>query len=86
MDIHVVHAKLDLPIGQYSEEEQEAQNKELRNARLNHSSKVSRLTAMANQFHYMLIKTDPRIAPVNFVKETSSNRKPLPLEALLMQK
>ena len=50
-----IAAKLDLPIGQYSEEAQEAQNKELRNARLNHSSKVSRLSTMTNQFHYMLV-------------------------------
>ena len=39
---------LELPIGQYSEEAQEAQHKELRNARLNHSYKISCLNVMKN--------------------------------------
>ena len=78
--------KLELPIGQYSEEAQEAQNKELRNARLNHSSKVSRLATMTNQFHYMLIKTDPVIASISFVKHRNANGKPLPQDVLDMLK
>ena len=78
--------KLDLPIGQYSEEAQEAQNKELRNARLNHSCKISRLATMTNQYHYMLTKTDPVIASISFVKHKNSNGKPLPGDVLELLK
>ena len=70
--------RLDLPIGQYSEEAQEAQNKELRNARLHHSCKVSRLNEMRNQYHFMLIRTDPVISSISFVKHKNSGGKPLP--------
>ena len=71
---------------QYSEEAQEAQNKEFINARLNHSSKVSRLATMTNQFPYMLIKTDLVIASISFVKHKHTNGKPLPDEVFAMLK
>ena len=75
---------LELPIGQYSEEAQEAQNKELRNARLNHACKISRLNVMKNQFHYMLIRTDPVISSISFVKHKNSSGKPLPEEVKIL--
>ena len=46
---------MKLPLGQYSEEAQEALKKEIRNARLNKTCKISRLNVMKNQYHYMLI-------------------------------
>ena len=57
---------LDLPLGVYSEEAQEAQNKEIRNARLNHSCKISRINVMKNQLHYLLIRSDPVISSKKF--------------------
>ena len=57
---------LDLPIGAYFEEAQEAQNKAIRNARLNHTGKISRINVMRNQFHYPLIRSDPVISLIAF--------------------
>ena len=78
--------RLDLPIGQYSEEAQEAQNKELRNARLHHWCKVSRLTVMVNQYQYMLIRTDPVISSISFVKHKTSGGRVLPDEVKALLK
>jgi len=74
---HVIIEKFELPIGQYSEEAQEAQNKELRNARLNHTCKISRLNVMKNQFHHLLIRTDPVISSISFINHKSYMGKPL---------
>ena len=41
---------LKLPIGFYSEEDQEAMNKEIRKAQMNHTAKISRMNVMKNQF------------------------------------
>ena len=49
---------LNLPIGAYSEEAQELQNKAKRNARHNHTCKICRINVMQNQFHYLLITYD----------------------------
>ena len=77
---------LELPIGQYAEEALEAQNKELRNARLHHTAKISRLNIMKNQYHYMLIRTDPVISSISFVKHKSNMGKPLPDEVKALLK
>ena len=78
---------LELPIGQYSEEAQETQHKELRKARLNHSCKISWLNVMKNQYHYMLIRSDPSISSHSFIKHKTSNGSPLSeeVEDLLMK-
>ena len=68
---------LDLPLGVYSEEAQEAQNKEIRNARLNHSCKISRTNVMTNQLHYLLIRSDPVISSKKFRKTRKSGKEPL---------
>ena len=73
---------LDLPIGMYSEEAQEAQNKEIRNARLSHTCKVSRKNAMKNQFQYLLIRSDPVISSTAFKKSKSFAGQPLDAEVL----
>ena len=62
---------LDLPIEAYSEEAQEEQNKAIRNARLNHTCKISRINVMRNQFHYLLIRSDPVISSIAF-KDTKT--------------
>ena len=73
---------LDLPIGMYSEEAQEAQNKEIRNARLTHTCKMSRKNAMRNQFQYLLIRSDPVISSTSFKKSKSFAGQPLDSEVL----
>ena len=67
-----IAANLELPIGQYSEEAQETQHKELRYARLFHTCKISRLNVMKNLYHFMLIRTDPAISNISFKKHKSS--------------
>ncbi|XP_065665488.1 uncharacterized protein LOC136086917 [Hydra vulgaris] len=46
--------KLLLPIGLYSEDSLESLNKQIRNSRLKHTAKISRLNTMMNQMHYLL--------------------------------
>ena len=75
---------LELPIGIYSEEEQEAGNKELRNARLSHTCKISRQNAMENQYHHMLLRTDPVISSISFINHKSLDGKPLEDEVLML--
>ena len=65
---HIIADQFDLPLRSYSEEAQEAQNKVLRNVRLNHTAKISRLNVMMNQTHYMMIRTDPIISSISFKK------------------
>ena len=64
----VIADYFDLPLGAYSEEALEAQNKTLRKARLEHTSKISRLNVTKNQFTYMLVRTDPIISSISFKK------------------
>jgi hypothetical protein len=66
---------LELPLDCYSEEAQEAQNKEIWKARLNHSAKVSRVNVMKNQFCYLLSRSDPVILSMSFKKNKSENGK-----------
>ena len=75
---------LKLPIGYYSEEPLEAQNKHLRNTRLNHTCKVSRLNTMTNQYHYMLAKTDPIVSSISPVKHKLHRGKPIPFEVMTL--
>ena len=73
----IISEKFDLPLGSYSEEAQEAQNKVLRNARLSHTCKISRFNVMKNQFEYMLIRTDPVISSITFKKHQNIDGEPL---------
>lgn len=75
-----VAAKLELAIELYSEEALEAQNKEIRSARLHHTAKTSRINTMRNQFHNLLIRTDPIISSKSFKKQNTLNGKPMPDE------
>lgn len=48
-----------VPIGQLSEEAQEARHKEVRRYREHHTRKVSRLKTMEDLFHSLLVSSDP---------------------------
>ena len=48
----------------YSEEAQEARNKHNRQYRLRHSRKTSRVETITDQFHYLLITSDPVISGI----------------------
>lgn len=63
---------LELPMGFYSEEAQESQHKEIRKARLHHTCKISRVNALRNLYHHLLIMTDPIIASKKFSKHHGS--------------
>ena len=67
---------LDLPIGLCSEESQVAQKK-IRKARLHHTTKISRINVMENQFHYLLQRSDPLISSTTFKKKLSAGGKPI---------
>ena len=73
---------LELPIGAYSEEAQEACNKMVRNARLSHTAKISRKNVMENQLHYLLVRSDPKVSSISFKKHRSVKGVPLEQEVL----
>ena len=77
-----ISKQFDLPIAQYSEEAQESLNKQIRNARLHHTAKVSRINTMKDQMHYLLIRSDPIISSISFVKHRSYKGRSLPPEVL----
>ena len=76
-----ISKQFDLPIAQYSEEAQESLNKQIRNARLHHTAKVSRIKTMKDQMH-LLIRSDPIISSISFVKHMSYEGRSLPPEVL----
>lgn len=51
-----------LPIGQMSEEAQEARHKDIRRMRLDGSRKTSRITSNTDILHALLISSDPQIS------------------------
>ena len=61
-----ISKQFDLLIAQYSEEAQESLNKQIRNARLHHTAKISRINTTKYQMHYLLIRSDPKIATFHF--------------------
>ena len=64
-----VMTKFMLPIGMYSEEAQESRNKDNKNFRLHHARKDSRIHTFEDQFHYLLITSDPLISTMIIEKE-----------------
>ena len=77
-----ISKQFDLPIAQYSEEAQKSQNKQIQNARLHHTSKVLRVNTLNDQMHFLLIKSDPLISRISFVKHRSYEGKSLTPEVL----
>ena len=71
-----ISQNFELPIGFYSEEAQEALNKEIRKARLNHTAKISRINVMKGQMHHLLQRSDPVISSVMFKKKMTKSVKP----------
>lgn len=57
-----------VPIGQLSEEAQEARNKDIRNFREDHTRKVSRVKTNIDLFHRMLESSDPLITSLRKIK------------------
>ena len=55
---------LVLPIGMYSEEVQEARHKQNRQYRLGHARKTSRKETIEDQFHYLLVSSDPVVTNI----------------------
>ena len=64
-------------MGVYSEEAQEACNKMVRNARLDHTAKISRTNVMQNQVHYLLQRSDPVVTSISFKKQKYVNDRAL---------
>ena len=75
-----------MPFGYYSEEAQEAQNKEICQARLNHLAKINRVNVMKNQFHFLLAQSDPVFSSIRFKGTKSEDGKLLSPEVLYLLK
>ena len=83
---YAIAERLKLPIGSYSEEAQEAQHKELRKVRLDHSCKISRLNDMKNQTHFMIVRTDPVISSKLFIKFKAIDGSPIDHDVMKLLK
>ena len=79
---YLISEYFELPIGVYSEEAQEACNKIVRKARLNHAVKISRRNTKENQIHYLLQRSDPLVSSVSFVAHKNSLGVPLEADVL----
>ena len=77
-----ISKQFDLPIAQYSEEALESVNKLIRNARLHHTAKISRLSTMRDQIHYLFIRSDPKISSISFANHREYQGKALPTDVL----
>lgn len=67
---------LNLPIGLYSEEGQEARNKDFRRIRQNNTRKMNRLLTNEDLIHGLLISSDPYI----YSLRTTFKKKSLPFD------
>ena len=72
---------LEMPVGMYSEEAQEARNKNTRDYRQHHARKTSRLETMTDQLHYLLVTSDPVISEIIRSDITRARRQLKPREA-----
>lgn len=63
-----IAASFILPIGQLSEEAQEARNKDIKHFRENHTRKTSRVDLNSDIFHRLLLSSDPLISSTREVK------------------
>ena len=59
----------DLPMGWYSEENQEANNKIFRKARANNSRMINRVQTNEDIMNYMLISSDPYVSSKRMKQE-----------------
>lgn len=73
-----------LPIGQLSEEAQEARNRDLRRYRLEHARKFSRKRTIEDVLHMLLVSSDPVIS--NKTKVPHKKKKELSSEVLSLLK
>lgn len=77
-------ASFKLPIGLYSEEAQEARNKDFKRIRQNHTRKMSRHETNQDLIHGLLVSSDPYISSLRTVFPTKE--KPLDSEILQLLK
>lgn len=77
-------ASLNLPIGLYSEEAQEARNKDFKRIRQNHTRKMSRLQTNEDLIHGLLVSSDPYISSLR--KVYTKKKKPFDDEVLHLLK
>lgn len=70
---------LNVPIGQLSEEAQEARNKDFKRYRENNSRTSSRIHTNEDIFHFLLISSDPIITKLRH--DVKTDREPLHPEA-----
>jgi hypothetical protein len=61
-----------LPIGQLSEEAQEARNKDLKQFREHHSTKTSRISTHEDLLNQFLISSDPLISSLRKLSQKNS--------------
>ena len=78
-------SSFDIPIGQLSEEAQEARNKDIKNFRLNFARKTSRQDNLQDVFNRLLVSSDPVISSLRKTLPYKSN-KPLLPEAVALLK
>ena len=71
-----------LPIGQMSEEAQEARNKHLKQFRQHHSRKVSRQATNSDMFYRLLATSDPLISSKRNQFRVQSKKKHLPSDVI----
>ncbi|CAF1142702.1 unnamed protein product [Brachionus calyciflorus] len=72
----------DLPIGFYTEEAQEARNKDNKYIRLNHTRKINRKTTLTDQFNFLHVTSDPVISTLRMsFKRTKKKVRLLPIDA-----
>lgn len=76
---HEIIGNFLLPIGQLSEEAQEARNKDFKNYRSNFSRRCPRVHTNEDIFHLLLISSDPLITSLRKSARKSVNRFPKPL-------
>jgi hypothetical protein len=62
-----------LPIGQLSEEAQEARNKDFKRIRENHTRKISRIATNEDELNYLLFSSDPVVFSYRKLMEKSKD-------------
>lgn len=76
--VHIIKS-LDIPIGQLSEEAQEARNKDFKRYKKNNSRTFSRIHTNEDVFHFLLISSNPIITKMRH--DVKTDREPLHPEA-----
>ena len=73
-------ANFELPIGMYTEEAQEARNKDSKHIREHHTRKISRILTITDQFNQLHVTSDPIVSSYSF-QNSKKKKKILPKDA-----